>query len=151
MRQNIIHVMQILDEMTLTSEMIKGPVLPIWNNNHACVCWSKNMMTKGLWHVQIQENAVREGIQCRLFKVQFSIEGKLNPSDIFTKEDKDTEHFVKIRNSIMCNFDTQPVEVMVGDQKDKEDINTQSSSQQDTQQNGGCYVGSSPPLTCSTH
>ena len=35
------------------------------------------------------------------------VEGKQNPSDIFTKEDKDTEHFKKLRNSLLCDVDEQ--------------------------------------------
>lgn len=97
--KNILHLMHIINEMNLTNEYMKGPV-SIWNDNHACVCWSKNTTTKGLRHVQIQENAVRESIASGLIQVKH-VEGKRNPSDIFTKEDKDTEHFIEARNSVM--------------------------------------------------
>ena len=59
------------------------------------------MNTKGLRYVQIRENAVRESIQDEIIDVEH-IGGKLNPSDIFTKEDKDIEHFEKCRNT-MCS------------------------------------------------
>ena len=59
--KNILHIMNILNDLKLTDEFIKGPV-SIWNDNNACVCWSKNTTTKGLRHVQIRENAVRESV-----------------------------------------------------------------------------------------
>ena len=62
------------------------------------------MTTKGLRHVQIRENAVRESIQNKIVTVSH-IDGKLNPSDIFTKEDKDSQHFLNIRNLILTPGD----------------------------------------------
>jgi hypothetical protein len=70
----------------------------IYNDNMACVCWSKATTTKGLQYVQIHENAVRESVQSDFITVQH-IEGKINLSDLFTKEDKDTEHFI-----ILCDL-----------------------------------------------
>ena len=85
-----------------------------------------------------------------LFTVKH-IEGKTNPSDIFTKEDKDIEHFVAVRKSIMCDNDFQVIadnkEAEIFGGKDKE---LQSDVRQDTREPGGCQVGSSPPLTSST-
>lgn len=34
------------------------------------------------------------------------IEGKVNPSDIFTKEDKDPQHFISIRNLLLHSIPT---------------------------------------------
>ena len=72
----------------------------VYNDNAACVCWSSNLTTKGLRHVQIRENAIRESVQNKIINV-LHIEGKINPSDIFTKEDKDAIHFLDIRKVLL--------------------------------------------------
>ncbi len=74
----------------------------VYNDNEACVCWSHNMTTKGLRHIQIRENAVRESIQSDLIDV-LHIAGKINLADLFTKEDKDAAHFIAIRDIIMTS------------------------------------------------
>ena len=138
--KNILHLMNIIQDLDLTQELIQGPI-NIWNDNNACVCWSKNTTTKGLRHVQIRENAVREGVMMGLFKVSH-IEGKNNPADIFTKEDKDTAHFVSIRNGIMSNKYNEEVE----------ETNVEiTGAQNSVQGTGGCQVGSSPSPSSSPH
>ena len=62
------------------------------------------MTTKGLRHVQIRENAVRESIQKKIINV-LHIGGKINPGDIFTKEDKDSQHFLDVRSVLLCSPD----------------------------------------------
>ena len=74
----------------------------IYNDNNAAVCWSKNSTTKGLRHVQIRENAVRESVLSQFIKV-LHIAGKINLADMFTKEDKDAKHFISIRDQIMAD------------------------------------------------
>jgi len=65
----------------------------------ACVQWSKNLLTtKGLRYLQIRENAVSENKHWLDIK---HVQGKINPSDIFSKEDKDPAHFIKMRNTIV--------------------------------------------------
>ena len=72
----------------------------VYNDNSACVQWSSNLTTKGLRHIQIRENAVRESVINKLILVKH-IEGKINPADIFTKEDKDKAHFIGICNILL--------------------------------------------------
>ena len=79
--------------------------IPIYNDNQACVLWSRNSTTKGLRHIQIKENATRECIQNNTITISH-IEGKVNPSDLFTKEDKDPQHFISIRNLLLYNIPT---------------------------------------------
>ena len=143
--KNILHLLHIIDEMELTNEYISGPV-HIWNDNHACICWTKNTTTKGLRHVQICENAVRESIANGLIKVQH-IEGKRNPSDIFTKEDKDTEHYIDARNSVMFGHEDQSINgnLEQTEKKNEDTAVTNENARQITQETGGCQVGSSPP------
>jgi hypothetical protein len=58
------------------------------------------MTTKGLRHIQMRENAVREQVQQGLITVEH-IGGKQNLSDAFTKEEKDPEHFITCRNLLL--------------------------------------------------
>jgi len=58
--------------------------------------------TKGLRHIQMKENRVRENIATNFVKI-CHVDGKLNIADIFTKEMKDTNHFVTLRNLFMCS------------------------------------------------
>ncbi len=50
----------------------------------------------------MRENAIRENVLNGFIEVKH-IEGKLNLADMFTKEDKDTEHFINIRDFIMSD------------------------------------------------
>lgn len=72
----------------------------IYNDNEACVKWNAKLTTKGLRHIQIRENSSRE-LQRDGFCLIKHIAGKLNLSDLFTKEEKDVHHFISIRNAIM--------------------------------------------------
>ena len=83
----------------------------IFNDNMACIQWSKNKTRKSIRHIQIKENAVRESVQNKEIQV-LHIGGKINPADIFTKEDKDASHFVMLRDIILSpppTFDLNPV------------------------------------------
>jgi hypothetical protein len=73
----------------------------IYNDNQACVNWSKLCTSKGLHHIQMKENHVQENIVSKFFSIRH-VEGKLNLADIFTKEMKDTSHFVTLRDLFMC-------------------------------------------------
>ena len=81
--------------------MIKSPI-KIYNDNEATVKWSQNLTNKRLRHIQMRENAVCENYQRKIIKV-LHIGGKLNPSDMFTKEEKEAHHFLDTRNSIMIS------------------------------------------------
>jgi hypothetical protein len=141
--KNLLHLINIINDLSLTKDLISDPI-PIWNNNNACVCWSKNTTTKGLHHVQIQENAIREEVSARIFDVKHMILGKDNPSNMFTKEDKDLKHFINVRNSIMQTDETQYY---------NNDISTtQISTMSDVPSTGrGCQVGRTVSLTHSSH
>jgi hypothetical protein len=56
----------------------------------------------GLRHIQMWENRVRENIASKFVQV-CHIDGKINLADVFTKEMKDTSHFVEIRDLFMCH------------------------------------------------
>jgi hypothetical protein len=35
---------------------------PLYNDNAACIQWSHNMTSKKIWHMELQENSVREWV-----------------------------------------------------------------------------------------
>jgi len=74
----------------------------IHNDNQACVAWSKSTTSKGLRHIQMRENHVRENIASKFVTV-CHVYGKINLADIFTKEMKDVVHFVELRDFFMCH------------------------------------------------
>ena len=93
------HLSFLLDGLDLKQDLMPSPTT-IYNDNTACIQWSVNLTTKGLRHIQIRENAVRESVQSGLTRVKH-IAGNCNLADLFTKEDKDVSHFLKIRNLIL--------------------------------------------------
>jgi deoxyuridine 5'-triphosphate nucleotidohydrolase len=99
--KQLIHLSYLIDGLCLTNDLMHPPTT-IYNDNSACVCWSKATTTKGLRHIQMRENAIREAVATDFVSVQH-IEGKLNLADMFTKEDRDTEHFIQVRDHIMTD------------------------------------------------
>jgi len=93
--QQIANILKDLEPFELYTD---GPVI-IHNDNAACIQWAHNMTTKGIRYIQIRENAVREQVQTDFIEVQH-IAGRLNNSDIFTKEDKDVTHFQQCRDAL---------------------------------------------------
>ena len=87
------------EDLNLTSTLFNAPIT-IFNDNNACVFWSQSLTTKGLRHLQIRENAVRESIDNKFINVHH-IGGAINPSDLFTKEDKDATHYLAIRDVLV--------------------------------------------------
>jgi len=69
----------------------------IYNDNKACVQWSKCTTTKGLHHIQMKENCGRENILSKFVFISH-VKGKVNLANIFTKEKKDTSHFTALRD-----------------------------------------------------
>ena len=106
---------------------------PIYNDNSACVNWSHNMTTKGLRHIQIRENSIRESIQKDFISVKH-IPGKLNLSDMFTKEEKSPQHFITIRDVVMT---------------DKRDLSRGNNHSSGSSLGGGVKLGL-PKLSLST-
>ncbi len=126
----LLHLRHILEELQLDKSIMPGATT-IYNDNAACVAWSHSLSTKGLRHIQIRENAVREGVQAGQIQVKH-IEGKLNISDLFTKEDKDVQHYQLIVSHIM-----EPIQSI---------LNNSSSTSQAVGTEGGDKT-SGDPLT----
>ena len=101
MLRYITHTQHIIHDLNL-EHIFLAPSTPIYNDNMACVQWSHNKTSKGIQHIQIRENAVRESIQNGTILV-LHVAGKNNFADIFTKEDKDTSHYISIRDVLMSH------------------------------------------------
>ena len=97
----LIHLSMLIEGLNLLEEVMPKPT-NVYNDNQACIIWSRSMTTKGLRHVQIRENAVRES-QHTGFICTKHCQGKYNLSDMFTKEDKNPAHFIEIRDHIMAD------------------------------------------------
>jgi hypothetical protein len=97
----LIHLSMLIEGLNLIKEVMKQPT-NVYNDNQACIIWSRSMTTKGLRHVQIRENAVREAQQKGFISTKHC-QGKYNLSDMFTKEDKNPAHFIEIRDHMMAD------------------------------------------------
>ena len=95
----LLHLRNVCDDLHIQSFIFPEPIT-VYNDNAACINWAKNMTTKGLRYIQIRENAVREAVSNKVINIQH-IAGKVNVADLFTKEDKDTKHFVTIRDILV--------------------------------------------------
>ena len=62
------------------------------------------MTTKGLRHIQVRENAIREAVQSQFVNIKH-IAGAVNLADLFTKEQKYVNHFILLWNIIMTNME----------------------------------------------
>jgi hypothetical protein len=74
----------------------------VYNDNQACVNWSASCTTKGIKHISLRENVIRERQAAGDVTITH-IPGVINPSDIFTKELKDAAHFRRLRDSMMVS------------------------------------------------
>ena len=93
------HLHHIFEDLGVLAQVMPDKT-PVYNDNSACVYWAHSMTTKGLRHIQIRENAIREAILKKQIDVRH-IAGKINLADLFTKEIKEPAHFILIRNIIM--------------------------------------------------
>jgi len=95
--KQLLYIRNIIKYLGLEKDLLKNKT-KIYNDNMACVIWTSNQTSKGLRYIQIRENATRENKH--LFDIQH-ISGKLNIADIFSKEVKDAQQFITMRNTIV--------------------------------------------------
>jgi hypothetical protein len=69
----------------------------VFNDNRGAIDWSNSFSTKGMRHVNIRENAVREARLLNEVSIQH-IPVSCNPADLFTKEFKSDSTFRTLRN-----------------------------------------------------
>eukprot|EP00978_Attheya_sp_CCMP212_P021791 scaffold64076_cov55-Attheya_sp.AAC.1 len=96
--KSVLHIRLILEDL-LQADILSHT--PMFNDNQACVDWSKSTTTKGLKHLNQRENAIRESSIIKHEVTLDHIAGKINPSDLFTKELCDTSHFLFLHDSFM--------------------------------------------------
>lgn len=97
----LLELVQLLASHGVKELFIPGTTV-IYNDNQACVNWSNSSTSKGLRHIQMKENHVRENI-ANAFVAIHHIDGRINLADLFTKEMKDTGHFVELHDLLMCH------------------------------------------------
>jgi hypothetical protein len=90
--------------------------IPVYNDNRGAVDWSNSFSTKGMRHVNIRENAIREARILNEISIHH-IPGSSNPSDLFTKEFKSDTLFRTLRGLILfypSSFKTDSVSRLDG-------------------------------------
>ena len=97
--RELTYLRKVIRDLRLHHIFLKNPI-PIQNDNMACVQWCKNRTTRSIRHIQLRDNAVREAIQRKQVQIDH-IPGSENVADIFTKEDRDKNHFCKLRDRIL--------------------------------------------------
>ena len=73
---------------------------PLWNDKYGAVTWSQSVFHKLMRHFNIRNSAVREFIQFKEISIGH-IEGKINPYDLLTKEQRDPKKFCDLRRSML--------------------------------------------------
>ena len=74
----------------------------VFNDNKACVEWSAALTSKGIKHLNLRENKVREAQADKQVLVTH-IPGQLNSSDLLTKELKGAALYPRLRDTIMVS------------------------------------------------
>jgi len=95
----LLELVQLLEILDVKQSFMPSTNM-IYNNNKACINWSKSCTMKGLRHIQMKENRVRENMQNHFVKI-CHVDGKTNLADIFTKEMRDTAHFVELKDLML--------------------------------------------------
>ena len=62
--------------MRFKEELMSAPI-DIYNDNQASINWDHSMTTKGLRHLQMRKNAIREAVQTNFARVNHVL-GKVN-------------------------------------------------------------------------
>ena len=88
--------------MDLEEEFMSAPI-DIYNNNQSRINWAHIMTTKGLRHLQMFDNALHEAVKTNFVRIEY-VSGKVNLSDILTKENKYKAHYITIRDRLMSNL-----------------------------------------------
>ena len=70
--KSLLHLSYIIDGYNLKSTFMPSPTT-VYNDKAACIHWSKNTMTKGLQHIQIRENEVRESCVYGFIEVEHTV------------------------------------------------------------------------------
>lgn len=85
---HILHLSNIISDLDINNTLMTKST-PIFKKT-----------SRNIRHIQIRDNATREAVHKKTVSMSH-IPGKANPSDIFTKEQKDASHFIKLRDIIL--------------------------------------------------
>jgi deoxyuridine 5'-triphosphate nucleotidohydrolase len=102
--KELLRMKHMCNDLNITDIYMPNDPINVYNDNNACVCWSKATTTKGLRHITIRENAIRESVDDKFVKI-LHIEGKTNLADLFTKEMKHASHFIVLRDLVVQDVD----------------------------------------------
>ena len=97
--KDILYLSQLIHDLNLQSDLL-SKTIHIYNDSMACVHWTRNKTTRSIRHIQLRENAIRESVQKGLISV-LHVPGTTNPSDLLTKEDRDSAHYLKLRDCVV--------------------------------------------------
>ena len=111
------HIHHIIQDLGVLNLLMPGTT-NIYNDKSAWVYWAHSITTKGLCHIQIRDNAIREAVQNKFVSVQH-IAGAVNLADLFTKEQKDPQHFMLLRNIIMTDNEKKNYNVDTNNKEDR--------------------------------
>jgi len=75
----LLELSQIMDFLEVKDIFIPGTNV-IYNDNKACVQWSKLSTPKRLHHIQMMENQIRENVGSHFVTIQH-VDGKINLAD----------------------------------------------------------------------
>ena len=73
----------------------------VFNDNRGCIDWAQTMSNKRMRHFNIRENCVREAIHVFKEILLHHVPGKLNPSDMLTKEHKSDQVYHELRDVVV--------------------------------------------------
>ena len=88
--------------MDFKEEFMSAPI-NIYNDNQESIKWVHSMTKKGLRQPQMRKNAVRDTVQTNFARVKH-VSGKVNLSNIITKEDKDKSRYITLRDHLMSKI-----------------------------------------------
>jgi hypothetical protein len=95
----ILGLRHLFEDFEATHLSVPTPIL--YSDNQGGIAWAHSeAITKKLRHVNLREVAVRDSIRAGAITLGH-IPGKINPSDLFTKEMKDRAHFELLRSALM--------------------------------------------------
>ena len=110
--KELLRLQHAFTDLNVLSIYMPGSPINVYNDNNACVCWSKSTTTKGLRHITIRENAIRESVDNNFVKI-LHIAGKSNLADMFTKEMKNVQLFKTLRDLAVQDPDfSQTIEII---------------------------------------
>ena len=97
--KDILYLSQLIHDLNLQNDLL-SKTIHIYNESMTCVHWTKNKATRSIRHIQLRENAIRESVQKGLISV-LHVPGTSNPSDILTKEDRDSAHYMTLCDCVV--------------------------------------------------